>query len=128
MDYADLRTKDFKWAFENMRDLEELCVVASDMSDNVIDALNPPLSNGRIPLPKLKSLELCLCQRSSGEAVESMVNSRIEAARMGLVSPLRKLKIERCQGFVSEHYWRLMRVFQPRTGLNYIPYDMERPL
>ena len=40
MDYADLRTKDFKWLFERMPELELFYIVASDLSDNVVGALS----------------------------------------------------------------------------------------
>ncbi|EED81811.1 predicted protein [Postia placenta Mad-698-R] len=44
MTYADMRTKDFLWCFEQLNALREFRIVASDMSDTVIQALAPVVS------------------------------------------------------------------------------------
>lgn len=41
MDYADMRTKDFDWFFRKAHQLEEFRIVASDMSDRVMELIAP---------------------------------------------------------------------------------------
>lgn len=41
MDFADMRTKDFIYLFDRLHHLENFTIVASDMSDNVLNLLRP---------------------------------------------------------------------------------------
>ncbi|TDL23157.1 hypothetical protein BD410DRAFT_170450 [Rickenella mellea] len=121
MDYADLRTKDFKWLFSNFTELETLRVVASDMSDNVARALQP--TETWRPLPRLTQLELCQCQKLSGEAVERMVKARYNGGKDGLVMPLEQMNIINCMGVSVWNYHSIAHTFKPRDGLSYIPFS-----
>lgn len=74
MDYSDMRTKDFRWVFERLNDLEEFRIVASDMSNKVISLLRPIRSSvdgsvTAVRVPKLRKLHLDHCQRLSGDAL-----------------------------------------------------------
>ncbi|THH20546.1 hypothetical protein EW146_g827 [Bondarzewia mesenterica] len=129
MDYADMRTKDFRWFFERASALEEFRIVASDMADRVVRMLSPWLvpwcdgMRGGWPaewsqdtdghrqfvcvamLPRLKSLELFNCQRLSGDAIVEALRSRVletdEAVRRGVlsVSSLDDVAIVGCTNF-----------------------------
>ncbi|KAL0961036.1 hypothetical protein HGRIS_006026 [Hohenbuehelia grisea] len=41
MDYSDMRAKDFKWVFEHLHTLAHFTIIASDMSDHVLELLRP---------------------------------------------------------------------------------------
>lgn len=123
LDYADLRTKDFIWAFEKMRSLERLTIVASDMSDNVARALVPV--GDWLPLPALAHLRLEKCHKLSGSAITNMIKTRINAAAAGLMTPLQTLEIISCEGFLQVQFEEIVEVFQPRSGLTYVPDDGE---
>lgn len=74
MDYSDMRTKDFRWVFDRLTDLEEFRIVASDMSNKVIDLLRPVRSTrdgsvATLRLPQLRKLHLDHCQRLAGDAL-----------------------------------------------------------
>lgn len=76
MDYSDMRTKDFRWVFNRLNDLEEFRIVASDMSNKVINLLRPFRSpedfdgpSTGLRVPKLRKLHLDHCQRLSGDAL-----------------------------------------------------------
>ena len=132
MDYADMRTKDFRWLFERASSLEEFRIVASDMADCVVQMLSPwttPWSdedNGGWPmgwdeesgtpryrcsvaLPQLKSLELYNCQRLSGKAIVSALRSRVvatdDAVGRGVFdgSPMDDVAIVGCANFINDH-------------------------
>ncbi|OCH87307.1 hypothetical protein OBBRIDRAFT_796334 [Obba rivulosa] len=93
MDYADMRTKDFRWCFDRLDHLREFRIVASDMSDTVIKLLSPYQSTSkcvaedgssfeefkvtRVRLPMLSTLDLSFCQRLSGDAVAAALRSRV---------------------------------------------------
>lgn len=105
MDYADMRTKDFLWCFDRLDTLIEFRIVASDMSDKVIQLLAPyhvnerprsvgswsseqdelvehvgnlwPLEPPRVRLPRLTALEFWNCQRLTGDAVVAAIGARV---------------------------------------------------
>lgn len=113
MDFADLRTKDFKWAFGAMKDLETLRVVASDMSDKVIAALavkSGSESIAQVPLPRLKRLYLDKCQKISGDVFMGMMESRMQAAEQRVVSRMETLETLECTGISLEHAGRMRRL------------------
>ncbi|KAJ7459808.1 hypothetical protein FB451DRAFT_1341619 [Mycena latifolia] len=80
MDWSDMRTKDFRFVFSHLDALEQFYIVASDMSDNVIELLRPfvPSRNEqvRIRLPRLKSLELSNCNELSGAVLLDVLSER----------------------------------------------------
>ncbi|PAV17486.1 hypothetical protein PNOK_0755000 [Pyrrhoderma noxium] len=134
MDYADLRTKDFKWLFSRLTRLEKFHIVASDMSDNVIRALTvdgntdycppsaPNLECAAAPipiLPKLTQLRLAKCQRISGSEILRMVASRITAAAHKRTSPIEELIITRCSGVTPSHHRELQSIFPENGRLTY---------
>ena len=118
MDYADLRTKDFRWAFDTFKDLTSLRIVASDMSNNVLYALRP--SKNWLPLPSLTDLTLVQCQRASGHDIIEMIQARMNAAEKGLVAHITNFTVDRCVGFTMAHYLTLREIFEPTDGLTYI--------
>ena len=58
MDYADMRTKDFRWAFDRLAHLEEFRIVGSDMSDRVIAMLAPYRVRARPSTPRPAGIAL----------------------------------------------------------------------
>ena len=115
MDFADLRTKDFKWAFGAMKDLEILRVVASDMSDKVIGALAVKAGSGegnglQAPLPRLRKLHLDKCQKISGDVFVGMLESRMMASDQNIVSKMETLETFECTGITLEHVGRLKQL------------------
>ncbi|KAI0755091.1 hypothetical protein C8Q80DRAFT_1216842 [Daedaleopsis nitida] len=95
MDYADMRTKDFRWCFEHLDRLREFQIVGSDMSDRVLGMLAPyrrrwltyGLANMReaedprgawaVRLPRLQKLAIWHCQRVSGDAMVQAMCDRV---------------------------------------------------
>ncbi|KAF9533264.1 hypothetical protein CPB83DRAFT_832331 [Crepidotus variabilis] len=97
MDFCDMRTKDFRWVFDRLSTLEDFYIVASDMSNKVINLLRPvypsPLlppqltddgmlvesgsSAVRLRLPLLRKLRLLNCQRLTGRAIVDVLSERV---------------------------------------------------
>lgn len=129
MDYADMRTKDFRWCFERLSTLQEFTIVASDMSDKVIAMLAPyrdviprgldgddeedqevavvahaPL---RVRLPKLSVLELWNCQRLTGDHVVHALQARTrytdQIADGVFCNRLTSVAIINCVDFLHRH-------------------------
>jgi hypothetical protein len=107
MDYADMRTKDFRWAFRTLTHLEHLRIVASDMSDNVARSLEPDAARKWLPLPRLKTLSVTHCQKVGGEAFMRMVDRRLEAAERGEVRRLEQVRVVDCMWFSAEQVQEL---------------------
>lgn len=107
MDYADMRTKDFKFVFDRLERLEEFLIVASDMSDTVI-RLFAPLPNGQVRLPKLRTLELNNCLRLSGDAIVECIGRRVRLTdRNESMATLSGVTIVECYSFTSAHAQKL---------------------
>ena len=111
MDYSDLRTKDFRWCFDRLNHLRQFRIVASDMSDRVVNLFRPfraptdaedaPM---RVRLPKLATLELANCQRLSGKVLADAIGSRVRFT--DLVTPeatLKDVSIIGCLPFTPWH-------------------------
>lgn len=137
MDYADMRTKDFKWTFARLAHLELFDIVASDMSDKVIRALEVPLtpnpestgnedggdehslhavadqSKSKPLLPSLKKLRLVRCQKISGDVFVRMIESRVHAAQAGRVAMLAELRIIECFQITALHHLELQQILTP---------------
>lgn len=109
MDFCDMRTKDFEYVFDRLPLLEDFHIVASDMSDKVINFLRPifPIAGSRsastrMRLPCLRYLKLINCQRLTGEAIVKALVERV--AWTEAVCPdstLTEVTISGCQGFTS---------------------------
>ncbi|KAA1469806.1 hypothetical protein DENSPDRAFT_835480 [Dentipellis sp. KUC8613] len=144
MDYADMRTKDFRWLFANVRGLEDFRIVASDMADRVISLLAPqfvprrsdhpkdlPTVNcidGRryveeLVLPHLKSLELFNCQRLSGAAIVDAISRRaamsdgLAQSGIDVYSPLEDIAVVQCSQFDAYHAAELAGALGERLRL-----------
>lgn len=131
MDYADMRTKDFLWCFNQLESLQEFRIVASDMSDKVIAMLAPfrPGASGadeedwppadsnvplRVRLPKLSALELWNCQRLSGDAVVDALGARVRytdnVSDRNAYSKLSDVAVMNCTNFLPRHVMTLSSV------------------
>ncbi|KII90862.1 hypothetical protein PLICRDRAFT_39465 [Plicaturopsis crispa FD-325 SS-3] len=115
MDYSDMRTKDFRWCFDRLVQLTKFRIIASDMSDSVIQLLKPETvsavpGNGhaagsgisasdaavgedvtRVRLPRLRDLYLYNCQQLSGDAIVDAIGARTRYAKVLADSPTGKL-------------------------------------
>ncbi|ETW81755.1 hypothetical protein HETIRDRAFT_317718 [Heterobasidion irregulare TC 32-1] len=131
MDYADMRTKDFRWLFERASSLEEFRIVASDMADCVVQMLSPwttpcgtPRYRCSVALPQLKSLELYNCQRLSGKAIVSALRSRVvatdDAVGRGVFdgSSMDDVAIVGCANFINDHEIELSDALGDRLRFN----------
>ncbi|GBE85207.1 hypothetical protein SCP_0703930 [Sparassis crispa] len=144
MDYADMRTKDFRWCFDRLDQLQEFRIVASDMSNTVIGMLAPfrpnarpsPIVDGdgakptveqevaplRVRLPHLISLELWHCQRLAGDAVVAALCERVaftDAASVGNaeVETLGDVAVIGCSDFLFHHAVELAPVLGNRLRI-----------
>jgi hypothetical protein len=122
MDYSDMRTKDFRWCFDRLTALRCFRIVASDMSDKVVNLLRPYQTHQdrwddlmRLRLPNLVFLELCNCQRLSGEALMDAIGSRVRYTDMMTPGPtLLQVSIIGCLTFEPWHAERLRQDLGPR--------------
>ena len=109
MDFCDMRTKDFEYVFDRLSLLEDFRIVASDMSDKVINFLRPisskpgsTFASTGVRLPCLRYLKLINCQRLTGEAIVKALVERVawtEAACPD--NALTEVAILGCEGFTS---------------------------
>jgi len=118
MDFCDMRTKDFIWVFDRLPLLEDFYIVASDMSNKVINLLRPITKDGigmRFRLPRLRKLRLQNCQRLSGAAIVDALTQRVQW--MDETDPentLMDVTIAGCDGFSVWDRDNLMQVLQGR--------------
>lgn len=110
MDYSDMRTKDFRFIFSRLCTLEQFFIVASDMSDKVIELLRPfvPSRNEqvRVRLPRLKSLELTNCNELSGAVLLDVLSERVrltDKMPSWEGNTLTEVVISECAGFKGQH-------------------------
>ncbi|KAI9058241.1 hypothetical protein FKP32DRAFT_1597328 [Trametes sanguinea] len=125
MDYADMRTKDFRWCFDRLDHLREFRIVGSDMSDRVVSMLAPyrrrwlsfglanlkepddPRGSWAIRLPSLAKLEIWHCQRVSGDALVQTLQERVRytdfAAEEGRAETVQTVSIVGCSEFHVHH-------------------------
>jgi hypothetical protein len=104
MDFSDMRTKDFRHIWDRLPLLESFSIVASDMSDTVINLLKPFKLPGtddtiRIRLPRLRHLALYNCQRLSGDAIVEALTARVRHTDEQLV----EVAVVNCEGFTHQH-------------------------
>jgi len=118
MDYSDLRTKDFLFCFDNFSLLKEFRIVASDMSDRVIEMLAPydsPSGMREIRLPHLKELELYHCQRVTGSAIVSALRERASFVDRSPIHPqMDHVSVVGCAEVLPEHNLALSAIFGVR--------------
>jgi hypothetical protein len=106
MDFCDMRTKDFVWIFDRLLLLEDFYIVASDMSNSVINLLRPisfSTPNGlrfRLRLPRLRKLRLLNCQRLSGDVIVEALTQRVSwTDELDPENTLMDVTISGCEGF-----------------------------
>jgi hypothetical protein len=106
MDFCDMRTKDFIWVFDHLPLLEDFYIVASDMSNKVINLLRPIPSSTpdglgfRLRLPSLRKLRLLNCQRLSGNAIVEALSQRVTwTDSLDPENTLLDVTISGCEGF-----------------------------
>lgn len=112
MDYADMRTKDFRWCFDHLTTLRAFRIVGSDMSDKVVGLLRPYSQHSEdgaakravLRMPNLSRLDLTGCLRVTGDAVvatlrarEWFINNTPDATR------LKEVMVVRCPGVDTDH-------------------------
>ncbi|KAI0822046.1 hypothetical protein BC628DRAFT_1392115 [Trametes gibbosa] len=125
MDYADMRTKDFRWCFDHLDRLREFRIVGSDMSDRVVGMLAPVrrrwltfgLANSRkaddprgvwdVRMPRLTKLTIWHCQRVSGDALVQALQERVRftdwAMEDGRADTVESVAIVGCSEFLQHH-------------------------
>jgi len=110
MDFSDMRTKDFRFVFSHLNRLQEFLIVASDMSNKVVNFLKPYPSRKdgsmRLRLPKLRKLTLYNCQRLSGDAIVDALSARVDytdANATAALTTVSRVDIVDCDAFTSRH-------------------------
>lgn len=118
MDFSDMRTKDFRYVFDRVPDLEEFRIVASDMSNTVIRLLKPNFrEDGSVELriPRLRELKLYNCQRLTGKGIISALSSRVAYTdKIDGGVTLTEVAIVGCEGFTATHEVTLGRTLRNR--------------
>ncbi|KAI8994188.1 hypothetical protein BD414DRAFT_481694 [Trametes punicea] len=136
MDYADMRTKDFRWCFDRLDRLREFRIVGSDMSDRVVGMLAPyrrrwlafglanlkeaddPRGSWAVRLPSLTKLEIWQCQRVSGDALVQALQERVRltdwAAEEGRGQTMESVGIVGCSEFLVQHEQELSGILGGR--------------
>ena len=108
MDFSDMRTKDFRHVWDRLPLLESFSIVASDMSDKVINLLKPFKLPGtddtiRIRLPRLRHLALYNCQRLSGDVIAEALTARVQYTDALSSESLVEVAVVNCDGFTHQH-------------------------
>jgi hypothetical protein len=108
MDFSDMRTKDFKHVWDRLPLLESFSIVASDMSDGVINLLRPFKLPGtcdtiHVRLPRLRHLALYNCQRLSGDAIAGAISARVRHTDALPSGSLVEVAVVTCDGFTHQH-------------------------
>jgi len=122
MDFCDMRTKDFEYVFDRLPLLEDFRIVASDMSDKVINFLRPisPTAGGtfRVRLPCLRYLKLINCRRLTGEAIVKALVERVAWTEAVCPENVTEVTILGCQGFTTWHKHILSVTLGRRLNMN----------
>lgn len=118
MHYSDLRTKDFLFCFDHFSLLSEFRIVASDMSEKVIEMLAPyddPSGRRGIRLPQLKRLELSRCQRVPGLAVVNALRERVSFVDQSPTYPqMDRISVIDCAEVLHQHNLTLSAILGSR--------------
>ncbi|KAI5826367.1 hypothetical protein K523DRAFT_281194 [Schizophyllum commune Tattone D] len=95
MDYADMRSRDFRFVFARLDRLETFKLVASDMSDRVFRWLAPSpdddlpgTSEHGVFLPSLRNLNLIKCNRLSADVIVDVLTRRMVYCRLAQADKL----------------------------------------
>ncbi|KAL1748013.1 hypothetical protein HDZ31DRAFT_30638 [Schizophyllum fasciatum] len=118
MDYADMRSRDFRFVFERLTRLETFKLVASDMSDRVFRWLGPQLGQEGeddpglsatpehgVFLPSLRNLNLIKCNRLSADVIVDVLTrrmihcNRVQADKLSLPCVLEEIDLVEILGF-----------------------------
>jgi len=125
MDFSDMRTKDFKFVFDRLHTIQEFMIVASDMSDTVINLLRPYCRRTKhgeelaVKLPRLSRFELFNCHRLSGQAILDSLATRVALTdQMTPNHTLTDVSVINCDGFTSLHGDTLSKVLGNRLRLD----------
>ncbi|RDX49989.1 hypothetical protein OH76DRAFT_1464119 [Lentinus brumalis] len=130
MDYADMRTKDFRWCFDHLRHLREFKIVGSDMSDRVVAMLAPcprptyGTADGllHVRLPCLQNLEVWHCQRVTGDAIVKALRERVELtdwlAEKGWGETLESVAVLGCSEVLFQHGQALSETLGDRLRIS----------
>lgn len=140
MDYADMRTKDFRWCFEHLPHLREFRIVGSDMSDRVVSMLAPyarrrmayGIAHAResddakgswaVRLPSLAKLAVWHCQRVTGDAIVQAFRERVRftdrAAEEGRGETLESVAVVGCSEFLFQHGQALVETLGDRLRVS----------
>ena len=128
MDYADMRTKDFRWCFDHLKHLREFRIVGSDMSDRVVAMLAPHRKARELPgqgqgsvhvrLPCLQHLEVWHCQRVTGDAIVRALRERVDftdrLAENGWGETLKSVAVVGCSEVLFQHGQALSEILGER--------------
>ncbi|KAH8824866.1 hypothetical protein DL96DRAFT_1670246 [Flagelloscypha sp. PMI_526] len=121
MHYSDMRTKDFKYLFDRLHHLEHFRIVASDMSNTVLNLLRPstsltPYRPHHVRLPRLKRLSLEYCQRLDGDTIVDVLSQRVQfikklhqtvKVKTKDVVKMKKIGVVECETFTAQHAQKL---------------------
>ncbi|RPD62280.1 hypothetical protein L226DRAFT_532695 [Lentinus tigrinus ALCF2SS1-7] len=134
MDYADMRTKDFRWCFDHLKHLREFRIVGSDMSDRVVALLAPfqrPFSGPHqgqgggtvhVRLPCLQHLAFWHCQRVTGDAIVRALRERVELtdylAENGWGETLEGVAVVGCVEVLFQHVQALSETLGERLRIS----------
>lgn len=131
MDWSDMRTKDFRFVFARLALLEQFYIVASDMSNTVLELLRPFGGAGgnnnaqaqmmQVYLPRLRTLELASCNQLSGAVLVDVLSERVRVTDKLLpaqASRLQQLTITECDGFTEGHAQMLRKSVGDRLRLD----------
>jgi hypothetical protein len=121
MDYADMRSKDFRWCFNNLNKLTALRLVGSDIPDKAFELLRPYTPEGetseRLRLPKLEELEIQACGRLTGDVIVSVLRARDTLGKkVPAITRLKTVKVIGCSEFTADHEYELKRSFGDRLS------------
>lgn len=120
MNFSDMRTKDFMFVFNRLQTLQEFLIVASDMSDTVINLLKPCRPrDGRagewmLRLPRLRRFELFNCERLTGPAIVNAFSKRVTFTDQNMSDTLCEVSVVRCDGFKTDDGHALSKVLGRR--------------
>ncbi|KAF8158389.1 hypothetical protein B0H34DRAFT_708604 [Crassisporium funariophilum] len=131
MNFCDMRTKDFRYVFDRLPLLEDFRIVASDMSDKVINLLRPIAQNSgdtsstsmQLRLPQLQILKLVNCQRLSGKAIVDSLVERVKWTDMDDTDcTLVEVTIVGCEGFTPWDQHILSKTLRSRLKTEEVVY------
>ena len=91
MHCADMRTKDFQRCFDQLHHLRRFAIVASDMSNTVVELFGSYL-------PALRRIKLYNCHRFDGDVLVEALESRMQLRER----KLEELVVAGCEGMTGK--------------------------